>query len=92
MAGRGGIRRSWYNEAPVTRQWGYNPMVGEDGDDGQLVDTSLGPMLIGSDIGSDEVFSPGGGPGYYGREHDIDGLIGRRHSDLHTSGDEHTQK
>lgn len=80
VAGRGGIRRSWYSEAPVTRLWGYNPINGED-EDGELRDTSLAPVLIGSDMGSDEVFSTSGGPGHAGRDSEVDSLLSGIKSD-----------
>ncbi|GMH42189.1 hypothetical protein BSKO_10108 [Bryopsis sp. KO-2023] len=66
VAGRGGIRRSWYSDAP-SRSWAYNPINGEDME--ELGDEGLGP--VGSDIGSDDVFS--NGTGQFFREHDGDG-------------------
>lgn len=91
MAGRGGIRRSWYNEAPVTRPWGYYPINGED-EDGELVDTSLGPVIIGSDMGSDEVFSTNGVPGQVGRDSEVNNMSNGFRTDASAPVDGHLGK
>lgn len=76
VAGRGGIRRSWYSDAP-SRSWAYNPI---NGDNGEFGDTGLAPVIAGSDIESDDVFSSGTGQ-FFRESGEVDGHGGGPKSD-----------
>lgn len=57
--GRLSTRRSWYEDAPNIRSWGLPSSSGGggDGDIDDLDTTSIGALIGGSDMGSDDVFS-----------------------------------